>query len=327
MLSTRNISENVFLIKGERNASFPFCNSYLIQEKNDLIVVDPQCGAARLTDGIASIGCSLEDITAILNTHFHIDHSTASNRLSSKYNIPVYMHEYDAPMITSWDNMYSQYMIRTSEHKRIFYEMFHDTGGFSPFHVSNTFKCNDTLPLGIRAIHSPGHTPGHCCFEYNGILFSGDIELNVPWVGNASSSVGDFMKTINRLSEMEFKCILPGHGDPCYGEIKETFRQYYKKLTEHEESIYRILTQTPKPMDKILPFIKKFLPPSFRKKFNGRENPLPDHFENIANFQYLKHMESVGTVESTCMPDRQIMWSKQTPTERKQPIGRQGSAH
>ncbi len=315
MLSTINILDNVVLIRGERNASFPFCNSYLIKEKNELIVIDPQCGASRLTDGIASLGCTIKDITAILNTHFHIDHSTASNRLSSKYNIPVYMHEYDASMITSWDKMYSQYMIRTPKQKKVFYKMFHDAGGFSPFQVSNTFKCDDILPLKIKAIHSPGHTPGHCCFEYNGILFSGDIELNVPWVGNASSSVGDFMQTINKLSEMGFKCIMPGHGDPCYSKIKETLLQYCKKLTEHEEDIYKILTQTPKPMDKILPFIKKFLPPSFTKKFNDRENPLPYHFESIANFQYLKHMESIGMAESTFLSDRQIMWSKPTPSQ------------
>jgi len=314
MFSPTHISNNVALIPGERNASFPFCNSYLIQEKNELVVIDPQCGESRLTDGVASLGCSLEDISAILNTHFHIDHSTASSWLSLKYNIPVYMHQYDAAIITSWESMYSQYMLRTPEQKKCFYKLFHDTGGFSPFQVSNTFTCNEPLPLGIKAIHAPGHTPGHCCFEYKGILFSGDIGLTLPWVGNASSSVGDFMETISRLAEMKFKCILPGHGDPWYSELKENLQLYHKQLTEHENSIYKVLTRTPRSIENILPFVKKFLPPSFGKKLKGQENPLPHHFETIANFQYLKHMESVGTAVSTRLPDGRIMWSKQTPT-------------
>ena len=125
------------------------------------------------------------------------------------------------------------------------------------------------------------------------------------------------METISKLSAMEFKCILPGHGDPCHKKIKETLRQYHDKLIEHEKSIYNVLTQTPKPIETILPFIKKFLPPSFRRKFDGKENPLPYHFESIANLQYLKHMESSGMASAVRMSDGQIMWAKPMSRNRK----------
>ena len=67
-------------------------------------------------------------------------------------------------------------------------------------------------------IHTPGHTPGHCCFllESDGILFSGD-QLFAGSVGRTDLPGGDW-DTL--LESMEKKIlvlgdeieVLPGHG-------------------------------------------------------------------------------------------------------------------
>lgn len=75
----------------------------------------------------------------------------------------------------------------------------------------------DTLDLGnrqIRVIHTPGHSPGHCCFyeserEY---LYSGDL-INQGCVDAFYPSTDPqlFWESVKKIQSLEIKQILPGH--------------------------------------------------------------------------------------------------------------------
>ena len=65
-------------------------NSFLVQSKNINILVDAGVSGKKIVDALASINVGMENISAILVTHEHSDHTQSIATLSKKYNIPVY---------------------------------------------------------------------------------------------------------------------------------------------------------------------------------------------------------------------------------------------
>ncbi len=53
--------------------------------------------------------------------------------------------------------------------------------GFGKVEVADTFMDGTVLEGGIRVVHTPGHSPGHCSFlhEPSGVLITGDAIFNV----------------------------------------------------------------------------------------------------------------------------------------------------
>ena len=74
-------------------------NSSLVQSKNINILIDAGVSGKKIVDALASINVGIENISAILITHEHIDHTQSIATLSKKYNIPVYANK------KTWDAM------------------------------------------------------------------------------------------------------------------------------------------------------------------------------------------------------------------------------
>lgn len=310
MAIINRISDDVIGVQGENGGAFPYCNTYMIREGRELIVIDPHCGDDHFRKGLAAMERSVEEITAVLATHYHVDHSTPCRRLASEFGIPVYMHLLDAPAVSSWSAMYARYGIRNGALKQMLQRMFGDIAGFQPFRVTHPFDGDSALPAGIEVIHSPGHTPGHCCFLYRGLLFSGDVELNVPWVGNINSNVDAFLETASKLAAMHFRGVLPGHGLPCLTDTNRAFSRYYGKLIENAEKVYGALAEAPQTLDDITQRARKVLSPSVRGMFEGENGPLLIHLEQIANHHYLKYLEARGRAEKTVCAGGKTLWAR-----------------
>ncbi len=65
-------------------------NATLITQNNTLILLD--CGASgkKISQAIESLGFSCADLSAILLTHEHIDHTQGAGILSRRYDLPIY---------------------------------------------------------------------------------------------------------------------------------------------------------------------------------------------------------------------------------------------
>jgi len=74
-------------------------NSSFIQSENINILVDAGVSGKKIIDALASINIAIENISAILVTHEHSDHTQSIATLSKKYNIPVYANK------KTWDAM------------------------------------------------------------------------------------------------------------------------------------------------------------------------------------------------------------------------------
>jgi glyoxylase-like metal-dependent hydrolase (beta-lactamase superfamily II) len=172
-------------------------NAYILSDskQKDAIVIDP--GAEPDAIRLALRGKNLK---AILLTHGHVDHIGAVAALREG-DVPVYIHKKDADMLTNPNlSLAAMFNQRASQ-------------GEADFDLTD-----GTLTLcglTISVLHTPGHTPGSCCFLVDNILFSGDT-LFEGGVGRTDLPGGDdnkLKKSVSRLIQMEPDIIVcPGHG-------------------------------------------------------------------------------------------------------------------
>jgi glyoxylase-like metal-dependent hydrolase (beta-lactamase superfamily II) len=128
-------------------------------------------------------------VKAILITHGHHDHHEHLDELKQKLGVPAAIGELDQGMLKSAPE---QLLVDRQE-----------------------------LPFGksaLKAIHTPGHTPGSTCFTVGNQLFSGDTLLP-GGVGNTKNQTGHFYTIIRSveyrlLSLPDDTVINPGHGAP-----------------------------------------------------------------------------------------------------------------
>ena len=140
---------------------------------------------------------------AILLTHGHFDHATGAADLAKEFSIPVYAYETEK---------------ETLENEEM--NLCHMTGEHHVFHADIYLKDEQELDLAgfhIRVLHTPGHTPGGCCyyFEEQKILFSGDTlfcesvgRTDFPG-GSASGLIRSVREKLLRLPE-DVR-VYPGH--------------------------------------------------------------------------------------------------------------------
>ena len=129
-------------------------------------------------------------------------------------NVPVYVHEQDKYLVENLPKQLARFGFAEN------YE--------SPENIG-TFTESDTFKLGsheIKVIHTPGHTPGSCCFLIGSSLFSGDT-LFYTSVGRTDFEGGSFAQISNSIKEKLFK--LDDSIDVYSGHDAKTTIGYEKK--------------------------------------------------------------------------------------------------
>jgi glyoxylase-like metal-dependent hydrolase (beta-lactamase superfamily II) len=170
------------------------------------VVIDAPPDAGGITDLLRE-----HDLTpvALLVTHGHVDHVGAAGAVATRYSINAYIHPDD------------EYLYRDPvAQMRALWGMALP-GDFAPPQRWMPLSGGDRLDLGgIRfdVLHTPGHTPGHCCFHVGeaGVLFSGDQlfagsigRTDLP--GGSYEALMDSMRT--RIAPLPADTeVFPGHG-------------------------------------------------------------------------------------------------------------------
>jgi hydroxyacylglutathione hydrolase len=137
---------------------------------------------------------------AILLTHAHLDHAEAAGAFAGD-DVPVYVHEADAVAFDDPERW--------------------NAGFENPLTVVKdlrTLTDGDVLELGgfrIEVQHTPGHTPGHCCFRTDAFVLSGDLVM-AGSIGRSdfpNSSPPDMERSLRRFLELpDALPVWPGHG-------------------------------------------------------------------------------------------------------------------
>ena len=94
-------------------------------------------------------------------------------------------------------------------------------GDYEPPEVRLDLNHGDRLSPGVgefHVLHTPGHTPGHCCFYWadEGVLFSGD-QLFAGSIGRTDLPGGSFEDLMRSMKDHVLSlddevAVLPGHG-------------------------------------------------------------------------------------------------------------------
>jgi glyoxylase-like metal-dependent hydrolase (beta-lactamase superfamily II) len=217
-------------------------NWYLVAEGDALTVVDTGLPGYfdQLAPAAASLGKSLSDIEAIVLTHNHSDHVGFAERLRAT-GPPVYIHEADGPAATG-----AEALKRPSGRLRdilkpgmvTFLAHAIRNNGMSYPKISEVTTYSDAdvldVPGHMKAIHTPGHSPGHCALlmEDRGVLISADgLVTLTPWTGERGPQLmkinADFAgarRSLDIYERLEADVMLPGHGDPWRGGVPAAAR-------------------------------------------------------------------------------------------------------
>lgn len=211
------------------------CNWFLLESDGRVVVVDAGLPAyrAQLERGLHVLGRTAADVEAIVVTHDHIDHTGSAGGLSRELGVPVHLHA--AERKSDRERSTLPYLRRRSAW--IFLTHLRTSGRPEPLDRLERFEDGAELPGGLRAIHTGGHTPGHCVLlhEARGLLFAGDLLCSwnpltgargpelMPGALNLSSA--KMLDSLSRLEGLEAGTILFGHGEAWAHGAAEAVRR------------------------------------------------------------------------------------------------------
>lgn len=179
-------------------------NCFLVYdtESREAMVIDPGLRSEELEEGLKD-----KKLKYIINTHGHFDHVGGNTSLKGLFdNVPLIVHELDAPLLSDPTNNLSTYFIEPV------------------VSIPPDFRIHDEdfqFDLGkhhFETLLLPGHTPGGIGLysENDKVLFSGDFIFNHS-VGRTDMPGGDVQalrKSIERiLTFPDDVMVYPGHED------------------------------------------------------------------------------------------------------------------
>ena len=210
-------------------------------------------GWTALTDGLASLGGGIADVRGVLVPHLHFDHLGLAERVRQASGAWVAMHPADAAIVGSPGHRDPERFVAEEVDFLVSLgadrdEAVSDIG--PPENLAHFTRMavpdrhlgdGDTADFPgwrLRAVHTPGHTPGHLCFaeERTGLFFSGDhvlprISPNISTTGTGDPDpLRDYLAALARVSMTEPAEVLPAHEWRFRGLAERT-----AELTAHHE--------------------------------------------------------------------------------------------
>jgi glyoxylase-like metal-dependent hydrolase (beta-lactamase superfamily II) len=166
-------------------------NVWLLGDDRDVVVIDPA------HDGRAVVGAIARErrVQAVWCTHAHNDHVNGVGEVCDATRAPSHLHPQDRML---WDAIY-------------------------PVTPDRELADGTVFPVGdvtVHVIHTPGHTPGSCCFHVPAleVVFVGDTLFRggPGATGRVFSDFATIVESIRTrlLTLAPETVVLTGHGEP-----------------------------------------------------------------------------------------------------------------
>ncbi|AKJ13489.1 hydrolase [Streptomyces incarnatus] len=231
-----------------------------------------------LVAGLAGCGTAAEEVYGVVITHHHPDHHGLSARVREVSGAWVAMHAADTAVVRRtrearperwFTYMHAKLAAAGAPEEHLAPLRTPRTlPGLSPALPDREIVPGELLDLPgrrLRAIWTPGHTPGHVCLHLeeehpdrrlpgNGRLFSGDHLLPriTPHIGlyedpedaTVTDPLGDYLDSLERIGRLAPAEVLPAHQHAftdAPGRVREL-------LAHHEERLAGLLTLLAEPL-------------------------------------------------------------------------------
>ncbi len=178
-------------------------NIFIFAEGHTISLVDTGSGMEpnAVSPQLEQLGLKIERVIRVVITHGHIDHIGGLTEICEHSSPEILVHQSDADDLKSLGIKSIVYM-----------------------------KDGDNVRLGrrgLRVIHTPGHTEGSVCLHDNEIILTGDTAFPGGYFGRTDLPSGDWRKLIDsldKLSRLDVRVMLPGHGEPLLSEASSHLR-------------------------------------------------------------------------------------------------------
>ncbi|MFT4200064.1 MBL fold metallo-hydrolase [Gordonia sp. (in: high G+C Gram-positive bacteria)] len=225
-MKINQVSDSVHVVTGTN------VNWALVSSGSSVTLID--AGYPGDTDdvlkSVREVGHTLDEVSAVLVTHAHLDHIGAIPTLVEKIGMPVYTGGAEVPharreylqQITPREMLRQ---ITTARGRRWVAQTLMAVRGHMDITIPSVVSADDVvLPAGLTPIPTPGHTTGHTAYLLpdEGVLFTGDALVTGHPLSRCSGPQilpavfnHDEAQTLDsaKLLENHPACtIVPGHG-------------------------------------------------------------------------------------------------------------------
>lgn len=207
--TVEKIDDSTFAISEYRHWEETHC--YLLLGNKKAVLIDTGLGVSNIksvTDMLTSLPIT------VVTTHVHWDHIGGH-----RFFDDIAVHEAEAEWLSDKFPIPLQAVKANLLREACEFPEDFDADKYSIFSgtAQTILHDNDRLDLGgrrLEVIHTPGHSPGHCCFfeQERGYLFSGDlIYKGCLYAFYPSTDPLLFRQSVRKVQSLEISQVLPGH--------------------------------------------------------------------------------------------------------------------
>lgn len=187
---------------------------------------------AALRDGLRTLGLDVADVHGVVVTHYHPDHAGLAGRVREASGAWIAMHHADIEIVRMFHDLVRTDTAGTWEIGAMRLagatdeELTSRAGGpvIDPPAIPDRELADGELVdlpgRRLRAVWTPGHSPGHLCLhlEDGDRIFTGDHVLPTitPHIGlypydRPGDPLGDFLDSLGRVAGIQAGEVLPAH--------------------------------------------------------------------------------------------------------------------
>ncbi len=187
----------------------------------------------QLPAALSRLGRPLDAVAAVIVTHYHRDHVGCAERIRRQSGATVFAPEGDAAGVRAGKaptppgfvaNLWRPVMMRYMAHG-----MRNGVASVTPVEEVQSYRDGDVLdaPGEPRAVHTPGHTGGHCSLlaEGPGVLFAADALATLDFFSREpgpqllpfNEDSEQARRSLSHLGPLSARVVLAGHGPPFVG--------------------------------------------------------------------------------------------------------------
>jgi cyclase len=198
------------------------CNPGYVVTSDGVVVIDtPQLPTRAVS--MCKEAESHGPIRFLINTEYHVDHIFGNYFFKSAENVVAHRVTVENFMtVTPEINPYEYAKEALPTHDPEAFKILPDEKTYfaDPNKPNIILDGDTTLTVGkhtFRLLHTPGHTPGELAVYVpeERVLFTGDTIFNGCQTWLYVSDVNEWIRTLERLLELDVDYIVPGHGPVC----------------------------------------------------------------------------------------------------------------